>query len=81
MDLDHITEAFDAKPIEWVDRAADQDGWDGGWIATNETGEAWGETVDEARRGLLAEKSGLVLVSSDDSGNHRNDLERLTIKV
>ena len=59
MELNDIAQAFDAEPIEWVDRAADQDGWDGGWIATNETSEAWGETVDKARRGLRVAKNGL----------------------
>jgi hypothetical protein len=58
MDLNDIIEAFEARPIEWIDRAADQDGWDGGWIATNETSEAWGETVDEARKALGAEGEG-----------------------
>ena len=59
MDLNDITEAFDAKPIEWVDRAADQDGWDGGFVSSNESGWAWGETVDDARRGLRIANRGL----------------------
>jgi hypothetical protein len=81
MDLNDIIEALEARPIEWVDRAADQDGWDGGFVASDESGWAWGETVEEARLGLPAAKRGLVLVLNHNSGAMRDDSDKLTIKV
>jgi hypothetical protein len=48
---------FDAAPIMDVYPAADQDGYDGGFVATDGTREAWGETMEAARAEFLKETS------------------------
>lgn len=51
-----LIQAFpDARIVETVSLAADQDGHDGGFTARDDKGnEAWGETADDARK-LLKE--------------------------
>lgn len=41
---------FDAQTIFGTWKAADQDGYDGGFVASDGTNEAWGETPELAKR-------------------------------
>lgn len=45
-------EAFEAKPIVTTCKAADQDGYDGGFIAYDEENEAHGWTERDAKEAL-----------------------------
>ena len=41
---------FDASTMFGTWKAADQDGYDGGYVASDGENEAWGETPEKARR-------------------------------
>ena len=49
-----IMEIAHAQIVATVSQAADQDGYDGGWIARDDNGnEAWGATFEEAKQNLI----------------------------
>lgn len=57
MNLETATiDLFDAVPILDIYPAADQDGYDGGFVATDGEREAWGETMEAAREEFLRTK-------------------------
>lgn len=47
-----LVDAFDAEQILTVYEAADQDGYKGGWVASDGTLEAHGETPEQAKLAL-----------------------------
>lgn len=47
---------FEAETIFAISRAADQDGYDGGFVARDSEVEAWGPTIETARLNLMREK-------------------------
>lgn len=49
VDESEITQAFDAEPVWRIVPAADQDGFDGGFVRWDADGETWGETVEELK--------------------------------
>lgn len=57
MEIEHLRVAtrtnFDASTILTVSQAADQDGYDGGYVARTPELEAWGETPEEAKQNLV----------------------------
>jgi hypothetical protein len=44
-----IKDAFDAVELFTICKAADQDGYDGGFVRVDENGETWGETKEKLR--------------------------------
>lgn len=53
-ELEPILSAFDARIVSTINQAADQDGYDGGYLACTATAEAWGETPEAAKENLHA---------------------------
>lgn len=51
-----ILTMFEAETIFAISRAADQDGYDGGFVARDSEVEAWGPTIETARLNLMREK-------------------------
>lgn len=59
--IDAIWQTFgEAEIVRTVSPAADQDGYDGGFVARSENAEAWGKTPESAKLALSAAQNELT---------------------
>lgn len=59
--IDAIWDTFgEAQIVQTVSLAADQDGYEGGYVARSQTAEAWGKTPEAAKLALSASQNELT---------------------